>query len=205
MVNKTGDEVNQDKSGQLLNQKQLAAVRGCSAAYLSRMTKEGRIVFADPVLKLYDPVDVAARLSSTGDVRQAVAAQTRRDARVADAPAMALPVADGEAFEDEPEYTGDAHTDFKIASAFEKREAARMARIERMELEKSVGPVADMEREAYTEARIIRDTLLGSFATKLAPVLAPITDVFELEQRLREALREALHGMVRSIEAGEGA
>ena len=78
-----------------------------------------------------------------------------------------------------------------------------MARIKRMELEKSVGRVADMEREAYTEARIIRDTLLGALPTKLAPTLAPITDPFALEQALREGLREALHDIVRKIEGAD--
>ena len=80
-----------------------------------------------------------------------------------------------------------------------------MARIERMELEKAVCRVADMEREAYTEARIIRDTLLGALPTKLAPALAEMTDPFVLEQALREGLRAALHDIVRQIEGVDAA
>ena len=104
--------------------------------------------------------------------------------------------------EDEPVYGLDHHENYKIAASFEKRDAARIARIERLKLEGAVGMVADMEREAYTEARIIRDTLLGALPAKLAPSLAAITDVFELEQKLREGLRAALHDIVRQVEAG---
>ena len=93
-------------------------------------------------------------------------------------------------------------TSYHVAKTLRESEEAKMARIKRMQLEESLGLVADMEREAYTEARIVRDTLLGALPAKLAPVLAPITDVFELEQKLREGLRAALHEIVREIEEG---
>ncbi len=202
------DSVNQDMPSQLLNQKQLAKLLDVSAPYLSRLTKEGRIAFADPDRKLYDVDQVRAQLERSRDVRQVVATETRRQARDAGvAVAAPPPVVDGAAGldEDEPEYGIDHHENYKIAASFEKREAARIARIERMELEKSVGRVADMEREAYTEARIIRDTLLGALPTKLAPTLAPIADPFALEQALREGLRAALHDIVRKIEGADAA
>ena len=195
---------------QLLNQKQLAELLDVSAPYLSRLTKEGRIAFADPERKLYDVDQVRAQLERGRDVRQVVATETRRQARDVGVAAAAPPSAssgDGaaELDEDEPEYGIDHHENYKIAASFEKREAARIARIERMELERAVCRVADMEREAYTEARIIRDTLLGALPTKLAPTLAPITDPFEMEQALREGLREALHDIVRKIEGVDAA
>lgn len=205
------DSVNQGKPRQLLNQKRLAVVLDVSAPYLSRLTKEGRIAFADPEQKLYDLDAVRAQLERSRDVRQVVATETRRQARDAGAAVAAPPPAgDGSAGldEDEPEYGSDHHANYKIAASFEKREAARIARIERMErmeLEKSVCRVADMEREAYTEARIIRDTLLGALPTKLAPMLAPIADPFALEQALREGLRAALHDIVRQIEGVDAA
>ena len=93
-------------------------------------------------------------------------------------------------------------TSYHVARTLRESEEAKMARIKRMQLEESLGLVADMEREAYTEARIVRDTLLGALPAKLAPALAPITDVFELEQKLREGLRAALHDIVRQVEAG---
>lgn len=196
------DSVNQGKPQQLLNQKQLAEVLDVSAPYLSRLTKEGRIAFADLERKLYDLEQVRVQLARGRDVRQVVATETRRQTRDA-GPAVAAPPpppTDGVDLDDEePEYGLDHHENYKIAASFEKREAARIVRIERMELEKSVCRVADMEREAYTEARIIRDTLLGALPTKLAPTLAAITDPFALEQALREGLREALHDIVRQI------
>ena len=195
------DSVNQDNPMQLFNQKQLADLLDVSAPYLSRLTKEGRIAFAEPERKLYDLEQVRAQLARGRDVRQVVATETRRQAREASAAGVASPVVEaGELGEDEPEYGPDHHENYKIAASFEKRENARVARIERMELEKAVCRVADMEREAYTEARIIRDTLLGALPTKLAPALAEMTDPFVLEQALREGLRAALHGIVRDIE-----
>ena len=206
------DSVNQGVPPQLLNQKQLAEVLDVSAPYLSRLTKEGRIAFADLGRKLYDLEAVRAQLERGRDVRQVVAAETRRQARevgAADAAPSAPPAPpagdSGDLEDDKPEYGPDHHENYKIAASFEKREAARIARIERMELERAVCRVADMEREAYTEARIIRDTLLGALPTKLAPTLAPITDPFALEQALREGLRDALHDIVRKIEGADAA
>lgn len=200
--------VNSDNSSQLSNQKQAATELGVSAPYLSRLTKEGRITFADPERKLYDVEQVRAQMARGSDVRQSVAAQTRREGRESGAAAVpvqqAIPaVTDvgAELDEDEPEYGLDHHENYKIAASFEKRDAARIARIERLQLERAVGLVADMEREAYTEARMVRDTLLGALPAKLAPQLAAITDVFALEQCLREGLRAALHGIVREVEA----
>lgn len=199
-----GEAVN----GGWLNQQQLADALGCSSPYITKLRKTGRITYADEGSRVYDLEQVRSQLARTEDVRQVMAAQTRREQRGADVvDAPALPPANGDAIDDseEPEYTGDAHQDYKIASAFEKREAARMARIERMRLEGSLGMIADMEREAYTEARIIRDLLLGALPTKLAPVLAPLDNVFEVEHTLREALRDALHDVVRQIDgSGEG-
>ena len=93
-------------------------------------------------------------------------------------------------------------TSYHVAKTLRESEEAKMARIKRMQLEGSVVLLADVEREAYTEARIIRDTLLGALPTKLAPSLAAITDPFAVEQALREGLREALHDIVRKVEEG---
>lgn len=199
-------QVNTGNDSTLLNQKQLSEATGKSAPYLSRLTKEGRIAFADAERKLYDLEAVRAALRKTADVRQVLATETRRNARDVQPGSPApgeVDVANAQlGDEEEPEYGLDHHENYKIAASFEKREAARIARIERMKLEGSVAVLADVEREAYTEARIIRDTLLGALPTKLAPSLAAITDPFAVEQALREGLREALHDIVRKVEEG---
>ena len=206
------DSSNTANARVLLNQKQTAEAVGLSTGRLSQLRKEGRIHYADPERRLYDLEEVRAALRKTADVRQVLATETRRQAREAmatgqqiAAPAQHATAApeDSAIDEDEPEYGLDHHENYKIAASFEKREAARIARIERLKLEGAVGMVADMEREAYTEARIIRDTLLGALPTKLAPTLAPITDPFALEQALREGLRTALHDIVRKIEGAD--
>ena len=199
-------QVNTGNDSTLLNQKQLAEALGVSAPYLSRLTKEGRIPYADAERKLYDLEEVRAALRKTADVRQVLATETRRNTRDVQPGGPAPGEVDAASAhlgdEEEPEYGLDHHENFKIAASFEKREAARIARIERMKLEGSVVVLADVEREAYTEARIIRDTLLGALPTKLAPSLAAITDPFAVEQALREGLREALHDIVRKVEEG---
>ena len=201
-------EANTVNSQVLLNQKQTAEAVSLTTGRLSQLRKEGRISYADPERRLYDLEDVRVALRSTADVRQVLATETRRQAREADAAGLspaAPPYAEESADEDEPEYGPDHHENYKIAASFEKREAARIARIERMKLEGSVVLLADMERAAYTEARIIRDTLLGALPTKLAPALAAITDPFALERALREGLRAALHDIVRAVQEPHGA
>lgn len=201
-------EANTVNSQVLLNQKQTAEAVSLTTGRLSQLRKEGRISYADPERRLYDLEDVRVALRSTADVRQVLATETRRQAREADAAGLspaAPPCAEESADEEEPEYGLDHHENYKIAASFEKREAARIARIERMKLEGSVVLLADMERAAYTEARIIRDTVLGALPTKLAPALAAITDPFALEQALREGLRAALHDIVRAVQEPHGA
>ena len=209
-------QANIDNAAQLLNQKQTAAALGLSSGRLSQLKKEGRITYADPERRLYDVDQVRAQWERTADVRQSVATETRLKARrkVLESSAIQPPVrqavqptsdVDEEMGEEVPEFGPDHHENLKMTASFEKREDFRMKRLQRLTLERTLGLAAEMESAAYTEARIVRDTLLGALPSKLAPALAAITDVFALEQCLREALRAALHGIVREVEAVHGA
>ena len=159
---------------------------------------------------LWDLENLKAQIQRSRDINQAMAADTRRRSRDEDAdpeaPAFtALDLVDG-SVDPPPDADAVADTDdyvenFKIARSFREREDARKARIERMEKEKSLTPVADVQRERFTESRMIRDTLMGAFPTKVAPALALISDAFELERHLRNALREALINLVEDVRA----
>jgi len=53
------------------------------------------------------------------------------------------------------------------------------------------------ERAAFTTGRMLRDAMIQTFPAKYAARLAPISDPWELEQRLREFIHEELDGMSR--------
>ncbi|MBE2264314.1 MAG: hypothetical protein IAE92_16325 [Burkholderiaceae bacterium] len=209
-----GDQV----TGERITQKAAAAALGVSSPYLSKLRRQGKI--APGPDGLWDLETLKAQIQRSRDINQAMAADTRRRARDDDAapeaPAFtALDLVDGSAepspdadaaadsddLDENPEYTDDYVENFKIARSFREREDARKARIERMEKERSLTPVADVQRERFTESRMIRDTLMGAFPTKVAPALALISDAFELERHLRNALREALINLVEDVRA----
>ena len=192
------------------NQKALAAALDVSGAYVSRLKSEGRI---SPEADGTWCVElVRQQIAKTADLGQSIAAESRAQARsAAVAPGSAeslhsagddVPGADAD-IDFESYYGPDHAANFKIARSFREREQAAQARIDRMKAEDLLVEKADVERSAYTEARVIRDALMG-LPTKIAPLLAPVTDAFELERMLRDALRQVLADCVRApvIEAG---
>ena len=86
------------------------------------------------------------------------------------------------------------------ARALREQEEAARARIKRMAEEGALVDKAEVEREAFTFARAVRDAVLNT-PRRIAPLLAPITDPFHLERMLTAALRDALQGVI----AEEGA
>ena len=197
------------------NQKQAAAALGVSNPYLSQLKKKGRIA-PEPCGK-YDLDKLRAQIKAGADPVASFSAQTKAElrakARGAAAPAAPKPlppapppppaVPPAAAQHNEPAYTGDPHEDYKIARTAKEKELAATARVERLEAEKRVCLVADVEQQAYTTARRLRDSLLGAFATKLASKLAQLQgDTFAIEHQLREALREELAERVKDMEAG---
>lgn len=194
------EEVNAVTGGRI-TQKAAAEALGVSSPYLSKLRKQGKI--APEPDGLWDLDKLREQIDRSRDVGQSMAAETRRRGREeGDVPAEQDPPADDDgALDEEPEYGPDYVENYKIALSFEKRENARQARIDRMKKEESLALVVDVHRERFTEARMIRDTLMGAFPTKVAPALALITDAFELERVLRNALREAIVDLVGDVRA----
>lgn len=185
------------------NQKQAAAALGVSNPYLSQLKKKGRIA-PEPCGK-YDLDRLRAQIKDGADPVASFSAQTRasiRASKSAAPPAAPVRPAPPASQDGEPVYTGDAHEDYKIARSAKEKELAAIARMERLETEKRACLVADVEQQAYTTARRLRDSLLGAFATKLAPPVAHLGgDTFAIEHLIRETLRSALEELVKDMEA----
>lgn len=190
------------------NQKELAAALGTSTAWVSKLRTAGRIVpEADGT---WCVETVRQQIARTADLGQGVAAETRAQARAGidgaavplDVPPVDAPISADEG--DFDQYYGDDHREnFKIAQSLEKREDAAKARISRMQAAGLLVEKADVERGAYTDGRVLRDRLMG-LPTKIAPLLAPVSDPFELERMLREALRQVLADCVRDASGVAG-
>lgn len=182
------------------NQKELASFLGVSAVWVSKLRSAGRIT--PEVDGAWCVETVRSQIAKTADLGQSIATETRAQARSTDAGAVSVatetiglvgadapPLADDLDFESY--YTQDHGENFKIARSFRERENAAEARINRMKAESLLVEKADVERSAYTEARVVRDRIMG-LPTKIAPLMASVSDPFELERMLREALRQVL-------------
>lgn len=82
-------------------------------------------------------------------------------------------------------------TSYHVAKTLREAAEAQIARHKLGVLQERYVERETVERSAYTEARVLRDRLMG-LPTKVAPLLAPVTDAFECERMLREALRQVL-------------
>lgn len=187
------------------NQKDLAAALGYTGAYVSQLKKAGRIKPEPDGAWCVETVK--QQICDTSDLGQIIAAESRAKNRAdpefvppAAAPkdaALDLPLDDEIDMEDA--YGEDHDKNFKIARSFRERELAAQARLNRMKDEGLTVLKSDVDRAAYTEARVIRDGVMG-YCAKIAPLLASQTDAFEIERMLREGLRQVLMDCVRKDE-----
>ena len=187
------------------NQKALALALGFTGAYVSQLKSAGRIKPEPDGAWCVETVK--QQISDTSDVGQSMAAESRAKTRAgvvdADLPDMGADTpqnpSDDLEVDHESLYGEDHNVNFKIARSLRERELAKTAQLARMEAEGMTVLKADVERAAYTEARIIRDAIMG-FCTKISPLLAPVTDPFELERMLREGVRQVLADCVKREE-----
>jgi hypothetical protein len=187
------------------NQKTLALALRFSVQYVSQLKLAGRIKPEPDGTWCVETVK--QQISDTSDLGQSMAAETRLKSRTEPAatepPDMGIPMS--QTFDDAAEidhdtiYTEDHDKNFKIARSLRERELAKTAQLVRLETEGMTVLKADVDRAAYTEARVIRDSIMG-FCTKISPLLAPITDPFELERMLREGIRQVLADCVKREE-----
>ena len=187
------------------NQKDLAAALGYTGAYVSQLKKAGRIKPEPDGAWCVETVK--QQICDTSDLGQIIAAESRAQNRAN--PEFVPPAAlQKDAVLDLPlddeidmdnAYGEDHDKNFKIARSFRERELAAQARLNRMKDEGLTVLKADVDRAAYTEARVIRDGVMG-YCAKIAPLLASQTDAFKIERMLREGLRQVLMDCVRKDE-----
>ena len=188
------------------HQKALAAALGFTPAYVSQLKKANRIKPESDGAWCVETV--RQQIADTSDTGQIMAAETRAKTRVisraAPAAIESLPPKSVEPIEppldDSIEidsiYTKDHDKNFKIARSLRERELAAQARVNRMRDEGLTVLKADVDRAAFTEARVIRDGVMG-WCAKIAPLLAAQTDSFEIERMMRDGLRQVLMDCVR--------
>ena len=174
-----------DSEIRYLTKSKFAAHQGWSPSYVTKLRDQGRLVM-DAEKKLVDVPATLACLRRTADpgkecVRQHhaaartekhVGAHVRHDAPASD---------EGPANGSDPKYW-DKKT---------RREGA-LAELAELELAKRRGELVDRERVeamAFSVGRMLRDAVLG-LPTQLAPELSTMTDSFQIEVKLREALRQ---------------
>ena len=165
-----------------LSRSRFAERQGWSPSYVTKLGQQGRLVLS-PDGKLVDVVATLARLVRTTDpgkdgVRQHhAAARAERDVGKhvrPDAPE------EGAGFDADPKYwTNKA-----------RREGA-LAELAELDLAKKRGELVErarVEAAANGAGRMLRDAMLG-LPTQLAPELASLTDAFQIEIRMRDAIR----------------
>ncbi len=170
-----------------LTKSEFATKQGWSPSYVTKLGKQGRLAFA-PDGKRIDVAATIRMLSRTTDpakegVRQHhaagrvdknVTAHTRHDAPADDVPAPTAA---------DPQYWNNKA----------RREGA-LAEMAELELAKKRGDLVDRQRvedAAFAIGRMLRDSVLG-LPTQLAPEFAAMTDAFEIENKMRAALRRVL-------------
>lgn len=175
-----------DSETRFLSRSQFAAERGWSPSYVTKLSKQGRLVLHSENQKLVDVAATLAMLNRTEDPGKESTRQyhatMRTDKHVVAHVKIDAPSAD----EIPPPSADPKYWDNKA-----RREGA-MAELAELELEKKRGGLVDRQRVeamAFAAGRTLRDAVLG-LPTRLAPVFASMTDAFEIEVKLRDALRQ---------------
>lgn len=181
------------------SQKQLAEALGVSGARVSQLRSAGRISPLDN--GSWDVDLVRQQIAVTADVGQSIAAETRAENKnksdtVFNKQKINLPPPDADY---ESVYGEDHKVNFQIARSLREREMAAIAAIDRRKAEGALVEKADVDRAAFTQARVLRDAIMN-LPTKIAPLLAANNDAFECERMLKEALRNVLQDALTQIE-----
>jgi hypothetical protein len=169
-----------------LSKSQFAAQQGWSASYVTKLKDQQRLVLSEDG-KLVDVAATLAILNRTRDpgkesVREHHAAG-RTEKNVS---ALTRPDAPTD---DDPETRSSANPRYWDAKTSRESTLDQLAKLE---LSKKKGDLVERERVeamAFASGRMLRDSVLG-LPTQLAPELAAMTDPFQIEIRLRDALRQ---------------
>lgn len=169
-----------------LKRAEFARQQGWDRSYITKLGKQGRLILS-PDQKMVDVEATLAVLRKTDDpgkehVRQLHAAgRTEKHVGIHvkhDAPS-----------DDELPAGNSADATYWESKA--RRESA-LAELSELELAKKRGGLVELPRVeaiAFAAGRTLRDSVLG-LPTQLAPVFASMTDAFQIEVKMRDALRQ---------------
>ena len=156
-----------------------------SPSYVTKLGHQGRLVLC-PNQRLIDVEATLANLNRTVDPSRENVRRHHAAARVEKyVTAFARPDAPGD------EGRADVCTDPKYWDNKARREGA-LAELAEVELERQRNSLVDrarVEATAIAAGLALRDAALRG-ATQLAPVFATMTDAFQIEIKLRDALRQ---------------
>ncbi len=176
---------------QFLSRSEFASAQGWSPSYVTKLGKQGRLIL-DAEGKRVDVSATLAGLKRTEDPGKEAVRQRHADGRTdkhvgshirTDAPA------------DDPASTS---ADPQYWNNKARREGA-LAELAELELAKKRGELVDrarVESAAFAIGRMLRDAVMG-LPTQLAPALVSMTDAFEVETKLRAALRQVFEDTVK--------
>lgn len=175
---------------QYLSKKEFAISQGWSPSYVTKLKEQGRLVLS-PDGKRVDVKATLERLNRTSDpskdhVRDLHAsARSERDVGRHTRP-------------DAPDESGEpgSSSDPKYWDNKTRREGA-LAALAELELAKKAGILVERDRVqavAYAAGRMLRDAMLN-IPTQIAPIIAAMTDPWEVERALRDAMRQVMSDM----------
>lgn len=166
---------------ELITQAEYARRREVSRQYIHRLVTQGKIPTDEN--KLIDPDIADAVLEKLADPAR----------RLNDTPENEADFSPAENYDADPsgEPTGNGHTSFaKFRSAREAYQA-KLAQLDYEERSAKLVRKEDVEREAFTASRLIRDRFL-SLPQEIAGTLVLMKDEKEIIQYLRGKIRDAL-------------
>lgn len=183
----------------LMSKAEYADSRGWSRPYVSKLGKQGRLVMAADG-KSVDAEATDQLLAASADPSKAGVAERHHQERVekgvyahitAEAPPSPATAAPP---------TGPGTTpDYQKARARREHALALLAEDEHRKSRAELVERALVDSAAFTAARALRDLLMG-IPPKLAGELVTLTDVWEIERRLTQALRQALEDADRCLQ-----
>ena len=177
-----------ESDAQFLTRSDFARLKGWNRSYISKLGDQGRLVLS-PDGKLVNVHATLALLDKSADPGKTHVAQRHAADRVdRDVGQYVRPDAPGDA---EPSGAGSGDPGYWESKARRESALADMAELELQARLKKLVDRALVESTVEALHRTLRDALMG-LPTRLAPEFSSMTDAFEIEVKLRDALRALL-------------
>ena len=181
-----------DEQEKFLSRSAFAASQGWAPSYVTKLGHQGRLVLCPEDKGLIDVEETLAALRASGNPGKAYVRRYHADARTKKH--VTDQIQPGASSDEKP--PANANPKYWDVKARRENTLWQLAEIE---LAKQEGKLVDrkkVEEMSYAAARMLRDTVLG-LPTRLAPELAAMSDAFQIEIRMRDALRKIFTDMAK--------